>query len=71
MALTFLPDLALNAETHGPVGGPPVVLLHALGTSLRIWDEVIPLLPPTCRILARPWAIAHAARPLCDGRADP
>jgi 3-oxoadipate enol-lactonase len=52
MALIFLPDLALNAEVHGPTGGPPVVLLHALGTSLRIWDEVIPLLPSTCRILA-------------------
>ena len=52
MALTFLPDLRLNAESHGPKDGPPVVLLHALGTNLRIWDQVIPLLPATCHILA-------------------
>lgn len=52
MALSFLPDLRLNAETHGPETGPAVVMLHALGTNLRIWDEVIPLLPPTCRVLA-------------------
>lgn len=52
MPLTLLPDLRLNAELHGPQNGPPVVLLHALGTSLRIWDQVIPLLPTTCRIMA-------------------
>ena len=52
MPLTLLPDLRLNAETHGPKDGPAVVFLHALGTSLRIWDEVIPLLPPSVRVLA-------------------
>lgn len=52
MPLTLLANLRLNAETHGPFEGSPVVLLHALGTSLRIWDAVVPLLPPTCRVLA-------------------
>jgi 3-oxoadipate enol-lactonase len=28
-----------------------VVLLHALGTNLSIWDAVVPLLPPSCRVL--------------------
>lgn len=45
MPLTYLPDLRLNAEISGPAEGPPVVFLHALGTSLRIWDEVVPFLP--------------------------
>jgi 3-oxoadipate enol-lactonase len=51
MAPVFLPDLRLNAEITGPEGGPALVLVHALGTSLRIWDGLIPHLPPTLRIL--------------------
>ncbi|WP_435258145.1 3-oxoadipate enol-lactonase [Thioclava sp. FR2] len=45
MPLTYFPDLRLNAEISGPVSGPPVVFLHALGTNLRIWDEVVAHLP--------------------------
>lgn len=44
MPLTYLPDLRLNAELSGPADGPPVVLLHALGTSLRVWDGIMPYL---------------------------
>ena len=51
MPLIYLDDLRLNAEISGPIGGPPVVLLHALGTNLKIWDQVATDLPPTCRIL--------------------
>jgi len=51
MPLTLFPDLRLNAETHGPADGPPLVLLHALGTTRQVWDAVIPLLPPGLRIL--------------------
>lgn len=51
MPLIYLDDLRLNAEISGPVDGPPVVLLHALGTNLRIWDQVVSRLPPTCRFL--------------------
>jgi 3-oxoadipate enol-lactonase len=51
MPLVFLPDLRLNAEISGPPSGPPLVLIHALGTDLHIWDEVLPLLPPGLRIL--------------------
>jgi 3-oxoadipate enol-lactonase len=49
--LVYLDDIRLNAEVSGPVGGPAVVLLHALGTNLSIWDAVVPLLPPSCRVL--------------------
>ena len=51
MPLIYLDDLRLNAEITGPMGGPPVVLLHALGTTLAIWDDVVARLPTTCRIL--------------------
>jgi 3-oxoadipate enol-lactonase len=45
MALMYLPDLRLNAEISGPRDAPPVVLLHALGTNLRLWDGVVDRLP--------------------------
>lgn len=51
MALIYLDDIRLNAEISGPVGGPAVVLIHALGTNLRIWDEVVARLPAGCRVL--------------------
>ena len=51
MAPIFLPDLRLNAEATGPEAGPALVLLHALGTSSAIWDDLLPLLPPSLRIL--------------------
>jgi 3-oxoadipate enol-lactonase len=51
MSAVFLPDLRLNAELSGPADGPPLVLIHALGTDLHLWDDLIPLLPPTLRIL--------------------
>ncbi len=51
MTLVYLNDIRLNAETSGPEGGPGLVLLHALGTDLSIWDEVLPMVPPSVRVL--------------------
>lgn len=51
MTPVFLPDLRLNAALTGPASGPALVLIHALGTDLHLWDELIPLLPPGLRIL--------------------
>ncbi len=45
MPLIYLDNMRLNAEITGPIGGPPVVLIHALGTGLRIWDAVTAALP--------------------------
>lgn len=45
MPLTYFSDLRLNAELSGPPDATPLVLLHALGTSLRLWDDLVPLLP--------------------------
>lgn len=41
----FLPDLRLNAVLDGPPDGPPLVLLHALGTNLTIWQALVDALP--------------------------
>lgn len=45
MPPVFLPDLRLNATLEGPPGAPALVLLHALGTSLTLWDGVVARLP--------------------------
>lgn len=45
MAPIFLPDLRLNARLDGPADGPPLLLLHALGLRLELWDAVVARLP--------------------------
>lgn len=45
MPQIFLPDLRLNATLDGPETAPALVLLHALGTSLAIWDDLAAALP--------------------------
>jgi 3-oxoadipate enol-lactonase len=51
MPLIYLDDIRLNAEITGPETGLPLVLIHALGTDLTLWDDLIPLLPPGLRLL--------------------
>ncbi len=51
MSLIYLDDLRLNASLSGPASGPALVLLHALGTNLSIWDDVVERLPQNLRIL--------------------
>ncbi len=38
-------DLRLHYRIDGPEDGAPVVFSNSLGTDLRLWDKVIPLLP--------------------------
>ncbi len=45
MPPVFLPDLRLNATLDGPAHAPALVLVHALGTSLALWDGVAARLP--------------------------
>jgi len=45
MPPVFLPDLRLNAVIEGPPAAPALVLIHALGTSLGLWDGVAARLP--------------------------
>lgn len=42
MTLVWLEDLRLNAELTGPPDAPPVVLIHGLGTDLRLWEGLLP-----------------------------
>jgi 3-oxoadipate enol-lactonase len=51
MPLIYFDDIRLNADLSGPPAGPPLVLIHALGTNLTLWDHLIALLPPGLRIL--------------------
>ena len=48
--LTF-DDVALHVQVSGPEDGPPVVFANSLGTDLRLWDPILPLLPPGLRII--------------------
>lgn len=48
--LTF-DDVALHVQVSGPADGPPVVFGNSLGTDLRLWDPVLPLLPKGLRII--------------------
>jgi 3-oxoadipate enol-lactonase len=41
----------LHAIESGPAGGPALVFSNSLGTDLRIWDGVLPYLPPGLRIV--------------------
>ncbi len=36
---------AMHYRVDGPAGGVPVVFANSLGTDLRLWDAVLPLLP--------------------------
>jgi 3-oxoadipate enol-lactonase len=41
----------LHAIVEGPQDGPVVVFSNSLGTTLHLWDAVLPLLPKGLRIL--------------------
>lgn len=51
MPFAELKDVTLYYELDGPEEGPVVVFSNSLGTDLSLWDAVLPLLPPTVRIL--------------------
>lgn len=41
----------LHYRVDGPADGPPVVFANSLGTDMRLWDKVLPLLPAGLRII--------------------
>lgn len=45
MKIAQLPAAALHYCEDGDPDGPPVVFANSLGTDLRLWDAVLPLLP--------------------------
>jgi pimeloyl-ACP methyl ester carboxylesterase len=44
--------MSAGAVLAGTPGAPPVMLIHGLGGSYRIWDRVTPLIEPVARITA-------------------
>lgn len=51
MQVLTRPFGALHIQIDGPQDAPTVVFANSLGTDLRLWDAVLPLLPPGLRIL--------------------
>lgn len=44
-------DVRLHYRVDGPDDGRPVVFANSLGTDMRLWDLVLPLLPKGLRII--------------------
>ena len=51
MQMADLGEVRLHYRIDGDPGGAPVVFANSLGTDLRLWDAVVPLLPPGLRII--------------------
>lgn len=51
MHMADLGDVRLHYRIDGPANGAPVVFANSLGTDLRLWDPILPLLPEGLRIL--------------------
>ncbi len=51
MALVELGDIRLNTREDGDPNGAPIVFSNSLGTTLEMWDPIIPLLPDGLRII--------------------
>ena len=51
MQILDLNEVQLHYVDEGGPNGPPVVFANSLGTDLRLWDKVLPLLPAGLRII--------------------
>ncbi|PYG33254.1 3-oxoadipate enol-lactonase [Pelagimonas varians] len=51
MHIANLDGLRLHYKIEGPEDGTPVVFANSLGTDLRMWDPIMPLLPAGLRTL--------------------
>lgn len=51
MPIASVNSLALHYRDDGPPDGPPVVFSNSLGTDLRLWDPLLPHLPPGLRLI--------------------
>lgn len=59
-------DLRIHWVQDGNPSGDPVILLHALGTDHRLFDRLIPHLPPSLRLI-RPDMRGHGGSSLPAG----
>jgi 3-oxoadipate enol-lactonase len=60
--IATLGDVQIHYREDGDPSGAPVVFANSLGTDLRLWDDVLPLLPPGLRII-RYDKRGHGCRP--------
>ncbi|QXT38866.1 3-oxoadipate enol-lactonase [Gymnodinialimonas ceratoperidinii] len=51
MDILSFDDVSLHVQVDGPENGPAVVFGNSLGTDLRLWDAVVPLLPEGLRLI--------------------
>ncbi len=51
MNIASLPKIDLHWREDGNPQGRPVVFANSLGTDLRLWDAVLPLLPQSLRLV--------------------
>lgn len=51
MRIATIDGIRLHHAVSGPEDGPPVVFANSLGTDLRVWDALLPHLPPGLRVL--------------------
>ena len=51
MNMADVGDARLHYRIDGPEDGAPVVFANSLGTDMRLWDPILPLLPRGLRIL--------------------
>lgn len=51
MKVVDLGDVLIHYREDGAHDGAPIVLANSLGTDLRLWDDVVPLLPEGLRII--------------------
>jgi len=51
MTIADLGDVQIHYREDGDPGGAPVVFANSLGTDYRLWDPILPLLPPGLRII--------------------
>ena len=51
MKIADLGDVQLHYRVDGPDNGPPIVFANSLGTDLRLWDDVLPMLPPDLKVI--------------------
>jgi 3-oxoadipate enol-lactonase len=51
MQMLDLGDIRLHYADEGDPAGAPVVFANSLGTDFRLWDKILPLLPPGLRLI--------------------
>ncbi len=44
-------DVRIHYRVDGPDDAPPVVFANSLGTDMRLWDPILPMLPEGLRII--------------------